>query len=193
MIQINLTIIITFIVFTFTLFSCHQTNESDGKDTTLLEKENEVLKMENELLKKKQELYRNSTKKISNKSTVNTPSDNSVSNTLDFLKKFDGKYPHEVKLLDNALFTQRLRKLLGNSRYNFLKETWAVETPMEFANNIFVASACQAHFCASTNFIIAVDFTKNVMYAGIREDDHVKTYSEDGSRSLEVSDWANGN
>lgn len=96
-------------------------------------------------------------------------------------------------MLENGEFTQRLRKLLGTSRYNFLKETWNVETPIEFENNIFVASACQAHNCASTNFIITVDFTNNVMYAGIREEDKVKIYSEDGSRSIIVSDWANEN
>jgi len=182
--QFNLTILIAFVVTTFTLTSCNQTSKSDGKDKELIEKKNELLKKENELLKKEQEL---------NQKSAKTATDNSTSNNLDFLKKLNGKYPYEVKLLDNTAFTQRLKKLLGNSRYNFLKETWAVETPMEFANNIFVASGCQAHFCGSTNFIIVVDFSNNVMYAGIRKEYNVKTYSEDGSNSSKVSEWANGN
>lgn len=67
-----------------------------------------------------------------------------------------------------------------DNRFNFLKQTWAVEVPMEFKNNIFVASACKAHDCSSTNFIIVFDFSNNVLYAGIREDDISKIYSENG-------------
>ena len=96
-------------------------------------------------------------------------------------------------MFNNSIFTQRLKNLLGNSRYNFLIKTWAVETPMAFANNIFLAEGCQEHNCAGTNFIIAVDFSKDVMYAGIREEENVETYSEDGSTSTEISDWAGNN
>jgi len=180
-------------VATFTLTSCNQTSKSDDKDKALTEKENELLKKENDLLKKEQELNQKSAKTITENSTVKQQPDNPTSNNLDFLKKLNGKYPYEVKLFDNSALMQRLKKLLGDSRYNFLKETWAVETPIEFANNIFVASGCQAHNCGSTNFIIAVDFSNNVMYAGIREEDKVKTYSEDGSNSPKVNEWANGN
>jgi len=187
----NLTILIAIIVTTFAFTSCNQTKKSDDKDKALIEKENELLKKENELLKKEQELNQKAAKTTDN-STVKQQPDNSTSNNLDFLKQLNGKYPYEVKLFDNSTFTQRLKKLLGNSRYNFLTETWAVEIPMEFTNNIFVASGCQAHNCDSTNFIIVVDFSKNVMYAGVREEDKVKTYSEDGSNSPKVTEWANG-
>ncbi|MDP1726238.1 MAG: hypothetical protein Q8M15_05600 [Bacteroidota bacterium] len=189
----NSTILIAIIVTIFTLTSCNQTNKSDDKDKALTEKENELLKKENELLKKEQELNKKSTKTTTDNSNVKQQPSNSISNNLDFLKKLNGKYPYEVKLFDNSILKQRLKKLLGNSRYNFLKETWAVETPMEFANNIFVASGCQAHNCGSTNFIIVVDLTNNVMYAGIREEDKVKTYSEDGSNSPKVNEWENEN
>lgn len=164
--------------------ACNQTNKTDDKDKALTEKEIELLKKENELLKKEQEL---------NQKTVNSTTDNSTTNNLDFLKKLNGKYPYEVNLFENSIFTQRLEKLLGKSRYNFLTETWAVEVPMEYANNIFVASGCQAHNCASTNFIIVFDFSKKVMYAGMREENEVKTYSEDGSNSTKVIEWENGN
>ena len=143
-------------------------------------------------MKKEQELNQKTAKTTDN-STVKQQPDNSTSDNLDFLKKLNGKYPYEVKLFDNSTFKQRLKNLLGKSRYNFLTETWAVEVPMEFTNNIFVASGCQAHNCVSTNFIIVVDFSKNVMYAGIREEGKVKTYSEDGSSSSKVTEWANGN
>ena len=142
---------------------------------------------------KEQELNQKSAKTTNDNSTIKQQPDNSTSNNLEFLKKLNGKYPFKVKLFDNSEFNQRLKKLLGNSRYKFLSETWAVETPMEFSNNIFVAFGCQAHNCGSTNFIIVVDFSENLMYAGIREDDIVKTYSEDGSTLPKVIEWANEN
>jgi hypothetical protein len=185
----NLTILIALFVTNFNFTSCNQTYKSDDREKVLAAKENELLKKENELLNKKQELYQKTAKTTKDNYTVRHHLINSTSNSLDFLKKLNGKYPYEAKLFDNSTFTKRLKKLLGNSRYNFLTETWTVESPMEFVNNVFVASGCQAHICSSTNFIIVVDFSKNVMYAGIREEGEVKTYSEDGSNSLKVSEW----
>lgn len=49
----NLTLLITCVVNSFTLTSCYQTSESDGKGQALIEKEIELLKKENELLKKR--------------------------------------------------------------------------------------------------------------------------------------------
>ena len=117
---------------------------------------------------------------------------NVTADTLDFLREFNGKYPNDVKLLDNLTLKLRLQKLLGN-RYAFLKETWAVETPIEIKNNIFVASGCQTHNCSSTNFIIVVDLSKKVIYAGIREEEKVKLYAEDGSSNQELNNWAANN
>ncbi|MBN1637791.1 MAG: hypothetical protein JW866_02405, partial [Ignavibacteriales bacterium] len=108
---------------------------------------------------------------------------------LEYLREFNGKYPYEVNLFDNQDFTDRLKNLLG-SRYDFLISTWAVEFPIEVNNDIFVASACEAHNCDATNFIIVVDFSSNVMYAGIREEYNVETYSEDGSNSSQINNWA---
>ncbi len=118
-------------------------------------------------------------------------SDTSAKGDLSFLRNYDGKYPYKVKLLDNPVLTKRLKKLLGN-RYKFFKDTWNVEIPIEVKDNIFKASACEAHNCSSTNFIILADLSKNVLYAGIREDDQVKKYSENGSDLKQLNDWAAG-
>jgi hypothetical protein len=109
---------------------------------------------------------------------------------MDFLKELNGKQPYDVKLFENQEFAFRLKKLLGN-RYEFLKETWAVEPPMEFAENVFTATGCEAHNCGATNFIIVYDFTSNVMSVGIREEFNVETYSEDGTTPSEITDWMN--
>ena len=109
---------------------------------------------------------------------------------LGFLKEYQGKYPNDVKLLENQTLKLRLQKLLGD-RYAFLKETWAVETPIEIKNNIFVASGCQVHNCGSTNFMIVVDLSKGVVYSGIRDEEKVKLYAEDGTANEELNNWAN--
>lgn len=63
--------------------------------------------------------------------------------------------------------------------------------PMQFSDNIFVAEGCQAHNCGSTNFILVYNFNNNVLYAGIREEEYVKTFSEDGGFSTKIIDWEN--
>ena len=185
------TILITVFATTFTSTSCHYNGNSDEKDKALTEKESELLKKENELLKKEQELNQKSSASTTEYYAINQPN-NSSSNNLDFLKELNGKYPYEVNLFENEAFNQRLKNLLGNKSYNFLKETWSIESPIEFSDNIFVASGCQEHNCGFTNFIIVVDFSKNIMYAGIREEDYVETYSEDGGNSPKVKAWENG-
>ena len=109
-----------------------------------------------------------------------------------FLANYNDKYPYDVNLLDNPIVKKRLKNLIG-TRFAFLKETWAVETPIKVENNTFIASACQAHNCAATNFIIVVILKSNTMYVGIREEEVIKTYSEDGSTSSYIEEWKNQN
>ena len=152
------------------------------------------MKKENELLKKEKELNGTTTiKPVSEPVKIKElQNNNQTVENLDNLKKLNGKYPYDAKLLDNPVLTRRLKNLL-KGRYRFLKETWAVETPIEINNNIFVASGCQQHNCGNTNFIIVVDFSKDILYAGVREDEVVKVYSEDGSSNEEIIKWANNN
>ncbi len=180
-----LMLLVTIILFT----SCNQ-NKFDEKEKKLLQKENELLKKENELLKKESVLNQQSSNQ-KNKTKEQKISEDTNSNDIDFLKKFNGKYPYEVKLLDNSIIKKRLKNLIGDSRFFFLKKTWAVETPMEIKNNIFVASACEAHNCNMTNFIIALDMSKNIMYVGIREEGKIRTYTEAGNNFPEqIQEWS---
>lgn len=109
--------------------------------------------------------------------------------SLDFLKKFNTKYPSKVNLFNNEILTGRLKKLLQN-RYYFLKKTWEVESPITIKNNFFIATGAQAHNAGATNFIIVVDFLKNNIYVGVREEYEEKDYSEDGSISEELQNWS---
>ena len=179
----NFAVMTTFLLTTFILTSCNQTSKSEDKDKALIEKENELLKKENELLKKEQELNQKSAKTT----TINT----TIADNLDFMKKLKGKYPYEVKLLDNSILKKRLKQMLG-SRFDFMKSIWEVETPIEIENGLFYAWAMQAHSGGDPGAVLMVDFYKNVLYVGIRENEKEKLYSEDGSLAPQrLQDWAN--
>lgn len=110
---------------------------------------------------------------------------------FNYLKKYNDKYPYEVKLFSNSLFTNRVKKLVGN-RYSLLKRFWNVEIPMEIRTNKLIASACQQHNCSSTKFIIIYDFENDKMFAGFREEDKVTLYSEGGKYYPDrLQQWAN--
>jgi hypothetical protein len=111
---------------------------------------------------------------------------------FNFLNNYNGKYPYEVKLLKNTQIKNALMKLLGN-RYNFFVKTWAVETPITVKDGTFVASACMAHNCSDTNFIIVVDIENKKVYAGIREDNKVTTYPAGANYPQAIQDWVNNN
>ena len=106
----------------------------------------------------------------------------------EFLRKCADKYPSEVQLLDNPDITRRLTKIMG-SDYAFLKETWKIETPSYIADNAFVASGCKQHDCGGVNFIIVVDLAANTMYAGVRRDNSVISYSENGGTHPYIELW----
>ncbi len=94
------------------------------------------------------------------------------------LKKFVGKYPYEVKLLDNPALKERLKKLLGPD-FAAMKANWNVETPIEIENGIFMASACQQHNCADNRYLMFVDLEKdniNVFHI----ENGTQTYAEHG-------------
>ncbi len=188
----NLTILTAIFLTTLILTSCNQVSKSDNNDITLTEKKNELLKKENDLLKKEQELNQKAVKTAqSNQSATQQQSDNSVSENLDFLKKFDKKYPFEIKLLDNPILKKRLKKMLG-SQYDYLKSIWELETPIEITNGLFYAWGMQAHSGGDPGAVLMADISNNVLYVGIRKDEQEKIYSEDGSNvPQQLQDWAN--
>ena len=113
---------------------------------------------------------------------------NGGSNNIDYLKKLNGKNADPVKLFKKSKFTSRLKKLV-DKRYEFLEEIWNVYEPIKIKNNIFVAEACQIHNCAATNAIIVVNFSKNIISVGIREEGKIENFSEDGLLWQEIIDW----
>jgi len=111
--------------------------------------------------------------------------------TMTFLNGYVGSYPAEIKLLNHPVLSKRMAALLGD-KWQFMKTTWAVEAPIELRNGKFVAEGCMAHNCLATNFIIIYDFNSNTLYAGVREEDIVSFYSENGYTCPELDYWATG-
>jgi len=147
-------------------FSCSQnkSEQEEVKKRTLIERENELLKKDNELLKKEQELYQKKDQQTNNQQQ----SDNITKENLDFLIKLNGKYPHEVKLLDNPILKKRLKKMLG-SQYNFMKSIWQVEIPIAINDGFFYVWAMQAHSGGDPGVILMADIEDNVLYVVIKK------------------------
>ena len=108
-----------------------------------------------------------------------TPTASSLAPTL---KKYVGKYPYAVKLLDNSELKDRLKKLLGPD-FAAMKANWNVETPIEIEDGIFMASACQQHNCSANTYYIFVDLEKdniNVLHI----ENGTQAYAEHGKIAL---------
>ena len=113
--------------------------------------------------------------------------------SLAYLKNYNKKYPYEVKLFSKPQFVNRVKALTG-MRYPLLKKYWNVESPIEIVADNFIAYGCQAHNCDVTNFMIIYDFKNDKIFVGIREEEAVKTYSENGtSIPSRLMQWANDN
>ena len=118
---------------------------------------------------------------------------NSTNETLNFLKNYKGKYPYDVKLLNNPTLKKRIVDLMGMQKYNFMKTTWRVEGGIGVENNMFDASGCEQHNCDMTNFIIVVDLEKDILYIGYRVENEIQKFGEDRNYPKLILDWEKGN
>ena len=111
-------------------------------------------------------------------------------NDFDYLKNLAGKYPFDVKLLENVLLQKKIKNLIGN-RFYFLKNTWSTEVPIKIEDGFFIASGCEQHNCNNTNFIIVMELKTNKLFVGIREENEIKIYSEGDFEPKQITDWKN--
>jgi hypothetical protein len=116
-------------------------------------------------------------------SPANTPKPAPSKPSLDaFLRRAEGKYPYEVKLLKNQELKARLKRLLG-ADYDDLEEYFNVQGPIRIEDGIFLASACQAHYC-SNNYYIFVDLNGDNINVYHIDDEKNKHYFERGEIDL---------
>lgn len=110
--------------------------------------------------------------------------------SLDYMKAYNGKTATAVKLLEDPLLAARIKKLTGETPFEFMKQNWNTETPITVDNDILIAKACKTNECGSTESIILIDLAKNVVFAGIKEKGQVQTYSENGTINPAIMQWA---
>lgn len=100
------------------------------------------------------------------------------------LRKLDGSSLNS-EFFGNPIIKKRLQTLLGKERYAFTEGHWNLGTPCKLENDILVTTGCMSHFCNETNFIVIIDISKNTFHVGIRDNDKVKTYSENESNKTQ--------
>jgi hypothetical protein len=111
---------------------------------------------------------------------------------LGALRDFKGKYPYEIKLFEHANLRFRLKALLGDERYAFIKRLRQVESPIEIEDGLLYSWAMQAHSGGNPSAVILFDFNTDILYVGIRKNNVSTVYSEDGSKAPQkLVDWTN--
>lgn len=99
------------------------------------------------------------------------------------LKKSAGKYPSDIKLIENPEIKSRLQKLLGKD-WPDMKAKFDVEMPNEVEDNIFKGEACEAHNCGDNRYIIYVDLGDGNINVFHIESGKTKKYLENGEIEL---------
>src|SRR5580658_881909 len=106
-----------------------------------------------------------------------------IQGDLDFLRKYNGKYPQEVKLFKNPVLKKRLQKLMGN-QFNYLtEEIFQVETPIRVEGNFLYAWAMQTHSGGNPSAKLIADLGKDKLYIEILKDNKTLLYAEDSAKS----------
>lgn len=101
---------------------------------------------------------------------------------VDTIRRSPGKYPYEMKLLDNKELQARLRKIMGGD-FAEMKSRFQVETPIEVVNSIAMTSGCQAHNCINIYYVIVDPTHDNINVIHV-EDEKVTNYFEKGRIKL---------
>jgi hypothetical protein len=102
---------------------------------------------------------------------------------FDILKKSEGKYPYELKLLENIDMQARLKKLLGKD-FADMKEYWNVETPIVIQDGILMTGGCEQHNCGDNRYYLFIDFAKDNINVIHIQDEKTNNYFEKGRISL---------
>lgn len=134
----------------------------------------------------------NTTKKENDKS-INISNTKTEETSLNSLRKFNGEYSYDVKLLSSPILKKRLISLIGKKRYEYMKTTWAVEGGIMVENDILEAGGCEAHNCDMTNFIIVVDLKKDILYVGYMVEGEINKFGETDDFPKQLLQWEQNN
>ncbi|RAJ02320.1 hypothetical protein LX64_03329 [Chitinophaga skermanii] len=99
-------------------------------------------------------------------------------------QSLNGKYAHEIHLLDMEPLKKRWRQLLGSKENeNDFLQRYQVMPPIEIEEGVLYNEGCKPHNCAQDEAAIAVDMRKDIVYLGIAKNKVVRLYAEKGDTS----------
>jgi len=111
-----------------------------------------------------------------------TPTPKATPSIGDTLRRSPGKYPYELKLLENKELQARLKKIMGGD-FATMKSHFDVQTPIEVVNGIAMTSGCEAHNCGNIYYIFVDPAKDNINVIHV-EDERVTNYFEKGRFKL---------
>jgi hypothetical protein len=85
-----------------------------------------------------------------------TPTPRATPGIGDTLRRSPGKYPYELKLLENKDFQGRLKKIMGDD-FNVMKTHFDVQTPIEVVNGIVMT-----HITAGTSITYSSTLARKI-------------------------------
>lgn len=101
------------------------------------------------------------------------------SSSLKFIEKWNGKTAREAGMFEDTILVTRLENLLGNE-FQYFKEYWNVQTPIEKEQQIYTASGCKQNDCPSYYSVVYFDLKNNNINVLIKRGIHFKLFTENG-------------
>lgn len=103
--------------------------------------------------------------------------------SLEFIKNWNGKTAMEAGMFDDSVLVKRLEILLGNE-FQYFKENWNVQTPIQKEEHIYSASGCKQNDCSSYYSVVYFDLKSNNINVLIKRGIHSKLFTENGEIPL---------
>lgn len=96
------------------------------------------------------------------------------------LKANEGKYPRDIKLMENSLLTERVKKLTGNL-YEDLIKNFNTQSPIVSEEGIYKFSGGKAHEVPMFNTIVYYDAANDNLNVVIERNGKTDTFAEKGN------------
>jgi hypothetical protein len=132
------------------------------------------------VIPKKTDPHRQNTAVLPAADTMVPASDTIVANEITSWSRFEdytGRYAGEVDLLQKEPLKQRFRNLLGRDTVLFIQR-FQVAPPIEIEGNLLYNEGCQPHNCGTDEAALAIDMSRDLIYAGMAIKGRIKVYAE---------------
>lgn len=127
-----------------------------------------------------------STENQTEDTTAITATENPVveQGTSNFFAENKGKYPRDIKLLEESPFAQRI-KILAGADYDAIVKNFNVESPIVEENGVYKTSGCLQNNCPGFSTTIYYDEKNDNLNIVTDQDGKTKGYNEKGK--IEIS------